>query len=520
MAEEKWVDVGSAEELASNTITPVLAGTTPIALVHRDGAFAAISGVCNHVGGPLGEGRLDGDYVVCPWHHWKFHCRTGEGEPGFEEDRVPALRRRSWRTAASSSNLRTSARRATSSPHAPHPLARPVRREAGPVRVAGISTTVMDRANPRYSTSEALLGARARARRSRRSAPRRASSASASSASAPARATTRRAPTPAPGRARSPRWTRRTSSTRSTRRSSTGPTSILVATPIRWGAASSLYYKMVERMNCVQNQVTTRNRVLIRNKVAGFIITGGQDNVQAVAGQMLGFFAELGFLFPQFPYIAHSRGWSAEDMERNVEELRTSQELRDGHGRAGGALHDARPAPDGRRGPHARARRPRRPQGPLARGAVNMATASAVRKTILALLRRKATRLDLRPFATTRRLPDQYTSTPNAQQMSAFAVAIVKSSVPRGEKSSKNVFESETATASAIHTGGRPLAKTSPTQIASDARKHAQVPATDFLFTSPMPQTLSFCFPKSEPTISDAPSLPTYDSHTIANRTP
>ncbi|MFI4945984.1 MAG: Rieske (2Fe-2S) protein, partial [Burkholderiales bacterium] len=86
MAEERWVDVGSARELSENTITPVHAGATPIALVHRDGGFTAISGVCNHVGGPLGEGRLDGDYVVCPWHNWKFHYRTGEGEPGFEED--------------------------------------------------------------------------------------------------------------------------------------------------------------------------------------------------------------------------------------------------------------------------------------------------------------------------------------------------------------------------------------------------------------------------------------------------
>ena len=52
--------------------------------------------------------------------------------------------------------------------------------------------------------------------------------------------------------------------------------------------------------------------------MAAFIITGGQDNVQAVAGQMLGFFAELGCHFPPFPYVAHSRGWSAEDMENNV----------------------------------------------------------------------------------------------------------------------------------------------------------------------------------------------------------
>ena len=60
------------------------------------------------------------------------------------------------------------------------------------------------------------------------------------------------------------------------------------------------------------------------------IIVGGQDNVQAVAGQMLGFLGEIGFLFPQFPYVAHSRGWTAEDMERNVEFLRTSRELREG----------------------------------------------------------------------------------------------------------------------------------------------------------------------------------------------
>ena len=105
---------------------------------------------------------------------------------------------------------------------------------------------------------------------------------------------------------------------------------VIVATPIRWGAASSLYFKMAERLNCVQNAITIRNQVLIRNKVAGFIIVGGQDNIQGVAGQMLGFFGELGFIFPQFPYIAHSRGWSAEDMEANVQVVRDSKELAEG----------------------------------------------------------------------------------------------------------------------------------------------------------------------------------------------
>jgi hypothetical protein len=87
---------------------------------------------------------------------------------------------------------------------------------------------------------------------------------------------------------------------------------------------------MVERMNCIQNQVTIANRVLLRNKVAAFIITGGQDNVQAVAGQMMVFFGEVGCQFPQFPFVAHSRGWSAEDMEHNVDFVMKSGELREG----------------------------------------------------------------------------------------------------------------------------------------------------------------------------------------------
>jgi len=70
--------------------------------------------------------------------------------------------------------------------------------------------------------------------------------------------------------------------------------------------------------------------VMLKDKVAGLIVIGGQDNIQAVAGQMLQFFGELGLHFPQFPYIAHSRGWTAEDMERNVEFVQHSAALHDG----------------------------------------------------------------------------------------------------------------------------------------------------------------------------------------------
>jgi hypothetical protein len=102
--------------------------------------------------------------------------------------------------------------------------------------------------------------------------------------------------------------------------------------------------------------------VLIRNKVAGFIVTGGQDNVQSVAGEMMMFFGELGFSFAQFPFVGHSRGWSAEDMENNMEAVKADEELREGtRALARRCLQRARDlvaAGGGRR-----ADRARRPQG-------------------------------------------------------------------------------------------------------------------------------------------------------------
>ena len=352
---QPWVDVGAADELRVRPIQQVVLGRRKIALVCKDGRFSALSGVCNHVGGPLGEGTLDGEYVVCPWHYWKFHCRTGEGEPGYEEDRVPVheVRVENGRVLL---NPAASTKR-SHKPHAPHPLARPPERSPGPIRVLGISTTAMTIDHPRYSTSEDLL------------------SHALASAAGKLGCETQLL------RVRDLSFRECEGFYSKSSRACTWPCSItqmdagdqmdrvyegvvhwadviLVATPIRWGGASSLYYKMVERMNCIQNQETIAGKHLLRNKVAGFIITGGQDNVQAVAGQLLGFFAEVGCQFPQFPFIAHSRGWSAEDMERNVSEVQNSRQLREGAQElVGRAVDMARLMIEGRL-----------PEHPLARG--------------------------------------------------------------------------------------------------------------------------------------------------------
>ena len=89
MSSLEWLDLGPVEKFKTRPMTPVKVGTTKLAITYVNGEFGALSGVCNHAGGPVAEGRVDGEYVVCPWHQWKYHCRTGQGEPGFEADALP-----------------------------------------------------------------------------------------------------------------------------------------------------------------------------------------------------------------------------------------------------------------------------------------------------------------------------------------------------------------------------------------------------------------------------------------------
>ncbi len=328
MAEASWTDIGAADDLAKTPLQRLNVKGRDLAVSFQDGAFGVVANACNHVGGPLGDGRLVGDYINCPWHNWKFHRCTGKGEPGFEEDAVPAypVKVENGRVLVDLAN----ATRRTRKPHEPHPLARKIERAPGPLRFAGISTSAMDAENPRFSGSDHLLN-------------HALTAAEAHGAQTKLVCLNDLKFRPCEGyyskSALACTWP--CSITQMDQADQMDQVydalvhwadAVIVATPIRWGAASSLYFKMAERLNCVQNAVTIRNQVLIRNKVAGFIIVGGQDNIQGVAGQMLGFFAELGFLFPQFPYVAHSRGWSHEDMERNVEVVRNSKELADGAG--------------------------------------------------------------------------------------------------------------------------------------------------------------------------------------------
>ena len=326
MGESSWHDLGPLEQFTSKPLQEVVIDKTRLAVTCVEGDLSVISGACHHMGGSLGRGRLEGDHVVCPLHYWRFHRKSGAGGPGLEQDCVPAYTikteaGRLWVDLASATPRQKG-------PRAPHRLARPIARADGPIRLVGISTTAMTAGHPRSSTSEHLLdialaeakesGCEIRKIRLDDLSFRHCEgfySKSARACTWPC-SITQMDPADQMDQVYEAfvHWA----------------DVILVSTPIRWGAASSLYYKMVERCNCIQNQETIASRVLMNNKVAGFIVTGGQDNVQGVVGHMLTFFAEIGCQFPQHPFIAHSRGWTAEDMENNVQQVLESTDLADG----------------------------------------------------------------------------------------------------------------------------------------------------------------------------------------------
>jgi len=320
-----WHRLGTKDELVARAPFAVKLDRHTIAVFPYQGQFRAISNTCNHKGGPLCEGRLRGEFVMCPWHGWEYSLITGKGPEGYGEDAagVYAIEERADGVYVQTPPV--TPRKVIK--QEPHPLLAPKGKPAGaPPRVLGISTTAMDAANPRFSTSDALLEHAMRHAKETLHADTQTiqlrdltfrhcegNYSKASHACTWPCAITERDPDDQLTAVYEGlvHWA----------------DVVLISTPIRWGNASSLYYKMVERLNCVQNQVTIHNTVLIKNKVAAFIITGGQDNIQGVAGSMFTFWSELGFMFPPFPFIAHSRGWDAEDMENNVRQVKMSEGL-------------------------------------------------------------------------------------------------------------------------------------------------------------------------------------------------
>jgi 3-phenylpropionate/trans-cinnamate dioxygenase ferredoxin component len=77
---------GSLEEVEGKGTLVEIEGKR-IALFNLDGEVFAIDDTCTHEGGPLSEGTVQGDQVVCPWHGSRFSIVSGEAKalPAMED---------------------------------------------------------------------------------------------------------------------------------------------------------------------------------------------------------------------------------------------------------------------------------------------------------------------------------------------------------------------------------------------------------------------------------------------------
>ena len=78
------VKVAELAAFPAGSVAEVTTDGGVFAVCNVEGAVFCVEGTCPHAGGPLGQGTLNGDFLVCPWHGWEFDCRTGVND--FDED--------------------------------------------------------------------------------------------------------------------------------------------------------------------------------------------------------------------------------------------------------------------------------------------------------------------------------------------------------------------------------------------------------------------------------------------------
>jgi methionine sulfoxide reductase heme-binding subunit len=81
-----WLDAGSVASVGDGRGTVLVApGGTRIAVFRQGNRFSAVSNVCAHQGGPLGEGRIIDGCITCPWHGYQYRAEDGCAPPPFTE---------------------------------------------------------------------------------------------------------------------------------------------------------------------------------------------------------------------------------------------------------------------------------------------------------------------------------------------------------------------------------------------------------------------------------------------------
>jgi len=84
------VPVFRIDDLPPGTARHVKVGKNDIVVARAGDDVYALSNICRHAFGPLAEGFVDGHWLVCPWHGWRYDVRTGSTDhPGADVRTYP-----------------------------------------------------------------------------------------------------------------------------------------------------------------------------------------------------------------------------------------------------------------------------------------------------------------------------------------------------------------------------------------------------------------------------------------------
>ena len=84
--EAPWLVVGRAADIPDGRAVVLRPAGAEAVAVFRNGAkFSAVSHLCAHQNGPLGEGRVLDGCVTCPWHGFQYRLEDGRAPPPYTE---------------------------------------------------------------------------------------------------------------------------------------------------------------------------------------------------------------------------------------------------------------------------------------------------------------------------------------------------------------------------------------------------------------------------------------------------
>jgi sulfoxide reductase heme-binding subunit YedZ len=80
-----FVDVCAVDDIADQRAKTVCLSGERVAVFRYGGKISAVSNVCRHQNGPIGEGKIVGGCIVCPWHGYEYRPADGCAPPPFTE---------------------------------------------------------------------------------------------------------------------------------------------------------------------------------------------------------------------------------------------------------------------------------------------------------------------------------------------------------------------------------------------------------------------------------------------------